>query len=148
MKLLLSLICILSVHSCVITQKVIDCPKDSEIEELVELLSDNEFTIDYNYSPKLIVNGKNALKVLTKGEPVSCYLLNNLIKGEKVKISHIILSEIYSNPDDLSFSVDYIWNNENIESEVYTYNGLKWTEDKISQDSLDEIVNQWRRQLE
>lgn len=148
MKLLLSLICILSVHSCLITQEVIDCPKSSEIEELVELLSDNEFTIDYTYSPKLVVNGKNALKVISKGEPASCYLLNNLIKGKKVKISHIILSEIHSKPDELYFSVDYIWNNENIESEVYTYNGLKWTEDKISQDSLDEIVKQWRRQLE
>ena len=147
MKLLLSTICILFVNSCSNPLDLMDCPKSPEIEKLVDLLNDTEFTIAYNYSPMLVVNGTNALKLISKGETASCYLLNNLIKGEKVKISPIILSEVHSNPDDLYFSVDYIWNNEDVESKVYTYNGLKWREDEISQESLDEIVEKWRRQL-
>lgn len=147
MKYLTFFLLLVSLHSCVSGQSLMDCRETVEMQEIVSNLENSEYSISYNYMPEISIIGSNARFLLRKGKDSGCSLYNNIVKGEKVEISHILLSLIFEEPDYLMFEIKYEWDQDSVKSELFSYNQLEWSPKGIDEGSLKAIRDYWERRL-
>lgn len=128
------------------------CQKDSAINNYINKLNWNSFTVTPTYAPEVVIDS-NAKKIIAlKSKKVIQKLYANISDTNKTIAIHILLTQMLDN-DTIRIGAMSIYNEGKFEAVRYVYNKAKWffniesESNCIDKSEIICIKNYWSKRL-